>query len=534
MAEVKEWLRRPPAKLGGPAPATRVERAASPPTWLVAGSEVAQRLGIRSTFSRDQYLAAVARVREYILAGDIFQANLSQRFEAPLRESPAALYQRLRRVNPAPFAAYLDLGGVQVLSASPERFLRVEGATGQVESRPIKGTRPRGTGPMHDLALGQALTESAKDRAENLMIVDLLRNDLSRVCRPGTVRAPELFALEHHPTVHHLVSTVVGQLREGMTAGDLLRAAFPGGSITGAPKVRAMEIIAELEPTRRGVYCGSIGYLGFDGSLDTSIVIRTYLIRPGAVFFQAGGGIVADSDPAEEYQETLDKARGLILLIDNYDSFVYNLARYVRELGAEPTVLRNDALSLDEVAALAPSHVIISPGPCTPTEAGISTALVRRFGAGLPILGVCLGHQCIGEAYGGRIIRAGRPMHGKTSTIRHDGTGVFAGLPSPLTATRYHSLVIAPDSLPAELRATAWSEDGEIMAVQHREHPVHGVQFHPESVLTEYGYRMLDNFLTGGHGVLVPDRADRASAPEPEPPDPPDLASAPPPVELVR
>jgi para-aminobenzoate synthetase component 1 len=312
MAEVKEWLRRPPAKLGGPAPATRVERAASPPTWLVAGSEVAQRLGIRSTFSRDQYLAAVARVREYILAGDIFQANLSQRFEAPLRESPAALYQRLRRVNPAPFAAYLDLGGVQVLSASPERFLRVEGATGQVESRPIKGTRPRGTGPMHDLALGQALTESAKDRAENLMIVDLLRNDLSRVCRPGTVRAPELFALEHHPTVHHLVSTVVGQLREGMTAGDLLRAAFPGGSITGAPKVRAMEIIAELEPTRRGVYCGSIGYLGFDGSLDTSIVIRTYLIRPGAVFFQAGGGIVADSDPAEEYQETLDKARGLM------------------------------------------------------------------------------------------------------------------------------------------------------------------------------------------------------------------------------
>jgi anthranilate synthase/aminodeoxychorismate synthase-like glutamine amidotransferase len=160
--------------------------------------------------------------------------------------------------------------------------------------------------------------------------------------------------------------------------------------------------------------------------------------------------------------------------------------------------------------------------------------VVARYGATIPILGVCLGHQCIGAAYGGRIVRAARPMHGKTSAIRHDGTGVFKGLPSPLTATRYHSLVIDPESLPAELRASAWSEDGAIMAVQHRTDPVFGVQFHPESVLTEHGYRILDNFLTGGHGVGVPDRADRATAPPPEPPPPPDLATAPPPVELVR
>jgi anthranilate synthase component 2 len=224
----------------------------------------------------------------------------------------------------------------------------------------------------------------------------------------------------------------------------------------------------------------------------------------------------------------------MILLIDNYDSFVYNLARYVRELGAEPSVVRNDALTLDQIGALGPSHIIISPGPCSPTEAGISTEVVIRFGATIPIFGVCLGHQCIGAAYGGRIVRAQRPMHGKTSSIRHEGTGVFRGLPSPLTATRYHSLVIAPDSLPAALRATAWSEDGEIMAVEHRTDPVFGVQFHPESVLTEYGYRMLDNFLTGGKGVRVPDRADRAIAPAPEAPPPPDLAAAPPPVELVR
>jgi para-aminobenzoate synthetase component 1 len=250
-------------------------------------------------------------VREYIIAGDIFQANLSQRFQAPLRKAPFELYRRLRRRNPAPFAAYLGFDGVTVLSASPERFLRLD-HTRQVETRPIKGTRPRGLVPMHDAALGRALAESEKDRAENVMIVDLLRNDLSRVCRPGTVRVPELFALEQHPTVHHLVSTVVGELEPEADAVDLVRAAFPGGSITGAPKVRAMEIIAELEPTRRGVYCGSIGYLSATGAMDTSIVIRTFVAADGELYFQAGGGIVADSDPELEYRETLDKAAGLI------------------------------------------------------------------------------------------------------------------------------------------------------------------------------------------------------------------------------
>jgi anthranilate synthase component II len=187
----------------------------------------------------------------------------------------------------------------------------------------------------------------------------------------------------------------------------------------------------------------------------------------------------------------------MILLIDNYDSFVYNLARYVSELGETPVVRRHDAVSLDELAALAPSHIVISPGPCSPTEAGISTEVVRRFGPTTPILGVCLGHQCIGAAYGGEIVRAGRPMHGKTSRIHHVGTGLFEGLPTPFLATRYHSLVIAPASLPPELLVTATAEDGEIMAVQHATHPVYGVQFHPESVLTEHGYRLLDRFLHG-------------------------------------
>jgi para-aminobenzoate synthetase component 1 len=205
----------------------------------------------------------------------------------------------------------MDVPGAAIVSASPERFLQVD-ASGHVETRPIKGTRARGIGPEHDAALGQALTESAKDRAENLMIVDLMRNDLSRVCKPGSVRVSELFSLERYATVHHLVSTVVGDLGPGADALDLLRLAFPGGSITGAPKLRAMEIIAEVEPSRRGVYCGSIGYWSVTGALDTNIAIRTAVVRDGRIYFSAGGGIVADSDPEQEYRETLDKARATI------------------------------------------------------------------------------------------------------------------------------------------------------------------------------------------------------------------------------
>ena len=261
--------------------------------------------------SRAAYEAAVAHVVDSILAGEVFQVNLAQRFRAALPEDfdPFEMYRRLRDASPAPFAAYLDLGDVIVASHSPERFLELRGD--RVETRPIKGTRPRGATPAEDDALAAELLTSEKDRAENVMIVDLLRNDLSRVCLDHSVRVPALCALESFSTVHHLVSTVEGRLAPGRDALDLLAASFPGGSVTGAPKVRAMELIAELEPHRRGPYCGAIGYVGFDGSLDTNIAIRTLALRDRSATFHVGGGILADSDPAAEYDETLDKARAL-------------------------------------------------------------------------------------------------------------------------------------------------------------------------------------------------------------------------------
>ncbi len=258
------------------------------------------------------YRTAVAAVIGHVLDGDIFQANLSQRFTAPFTGSGTALYRRIRGRSAAPLAAYLDHGDVQLLSASPERFLRLDAATGAVETRPIKGTRPRGADAAHDVALAAELEASEKDRAENVMIVDLLRNDLARVCAPGSVAVPALCRLESHPTVHHLVSTVTGTLRPSRDAIDLLEATFPGGSVTGAPKLRAMAVIAALEPVTRGAYCGAIGWLGLDGSCSFSIAIRTVTIVRGTASFHAGGGITALSDPEAEYQETLDKAAALM------------------------------------------------------------------------------------------------------------------------------------------------------------------------------------------------------------------------------
>jgi para-aminobenzoate synthetase component 1 len=292
--------------------------AAPPPrTWGTADlvdpgriSPLAGLPGVSSNFDQPGYLKAVRRAVEYIHAGDCFQVNLSQRLLHRADLHPLELYRRLRERNPAPFAGYFDLGDFVIASASPERFLRV--GNGEIETRPIKGTRPRGTTPEEDRRQIDDLMHSAKDRSENVMIVDLLRNDLGRVAAYGSIRVPAVCRLETYEHVHHLVSEVRGRLRPGLGPVDLLRAAFPGGSVTGAPKVRAMEIIAELEPTARGPYCGSLGTIGFDGSMDTNILIRTFTIGRGWMQFPVGGGVVADSDPEDEYAETLHKAEGML------------------------------------------------------------------------------------------------------------------------------------------------------------------------------------------------------------------------------
>ena len=272
---------------------------------------------LRSNFSKSGYIKTIKRAKQYIKKGDIYQVNLSQRFEADLKMAPPRLYAKLRSVSPAPFASYLGFEDVAILSSSPERFLLKRGE--HIETRPIKGTRPRGKDKESDSLLESELKRSVKDNAEHIMIVDLERNDLGRICDYGSIMPTESAIVEKYSNVFHLVSTVSGRLKKGTGPIDCLLATFPGGSITGAPKVRSMEIIEELEPVKRSVYTGAVGYISFAGDMDLSIAIRTLIIKGDKVYFSVGGGIVADSDPEAEYQETLDKAQGLMLALGSRD-----------------------------------------------------------------------------------------------------------------------------------------------------------------------------------------------------------------------
>lgn len=726
------------------------------------------------TPSPDEHRAALTAVLDHIAAGDIFQANLCTRLETRFGGDPLDVFcSGVERLRPA-YAAFVSSPEGALVSLSPELFLRRTGD--EVLSSPIKGTAPLDSDP-------DELVASAKNRAENIMIVDLMRNDLGRVSVPGSVRVPAITRAERH-AVWHLVSDVVGHVAHGVRDSELLRATFPPGSVTGAPKVRAMEIINTLEATGREAYTGAIGHVSPAAGLELNVVIRTFEFAGDRVWLGVGGGIVADSTPDGEYAECLVKARPLIeaiggrleltadapdvaevrlpgapgpaatvdesmgiydtllvedgrvtdleahlarldasvravygdtiraglddavlrragglrgrhrmridavpseggvtvsmtsrpidddadawsltprtivggfgqhkwadrralssepapdrdllllaedgailetaratifvvhddgvhtpptdgrilpgtararvieilrqgavpvfqrrltlddlsgatevfvsnslrgvvpvvacegvgrwpvgrttawvrdelwrfwrpqtngeaeptpatparpdsprtqpkvLFIDNYDSFVYNLVQYVGELGARSEVVRNDAISVDDLVAARErgdfTHLIVSPGPGTPADAGISIEAIRRLGPTTPTLGVCLGHQAIGEVYGATTVRAPEIVHGKPSLIHHDGHGVFAGLGTPLVCARYHSLVIDPETLPAELEATAHTASGIVMGVRHCSHPVEGVQMHPESILTARGHEMLQSFL---------------------------------------
>ncbi len=747
----------------------RVEQSPGPPGPFSCGP-----LGL--TPEPATHVERVGRLVEHIHAGDLFQANLCLRVEGEFRGSPlAAFRQAAARLRP-PHAAFFDMGDRAVASLSPELFLRRSGR--RVLTSPIKGTirRDETDAGAADEARG-ALEASGKDRAENVMIVDLMRNDLSRVCAAGTVQVPEVARAEAHPGVWHLVSDVEGTLSDGVDDGAVLRACFPPGSVTGAPKVRAMELINELEATGREAYTGAIGFSSPLAGLEMNVVIRTFEFGRDRVWLGVGGGIVADSDPESEYRECLvkaeplvaaldaeigansyagaatadtapanradgpgagavfetllvvdgvaidlhahierlraavrdlqgvelpadlapriqrtaralpsarhrlrvdvapsaggvvaeiavvpaepvahptrlrpievpgghgphkvadrnrlapvdrdeplvvdggevletgwgnvfalsgrtirtpptdgrilpgtvrawvlraapllglaveqgpltpadlaaadevfvtsairgvqpvgacvevgswptgpvtrrlaeawadrvertvarhqgwvDRARdpwpprgplgpGRLVVVDNYDSFTFNLVHHLGELGADPVIVRNDEVTAAEVIAARPRGIVLSPGPAGPDDAGICVEVIETIDPTTPLLGVCLGHQCMGAAFGAAVVRAPEVIHGKVSEVHHDGQGVFRGLPDPMVATRYHSLMVDEATLPDALQVTARTDDGLIMGLRHASRPLYGVQFHPESVLTEHGRRLLANFL---------------------------------------
>jgi anthranilate synthase/aminodeoxychorismate synthase-like glutamine amidotransferase len=603
---------------------------------------------------------AVAKALDAIRAGDIFQTNLTARLQADFDGDPLDVFVcGVEHLQPA-YAAYLSTETGAVASFSPELFLQRTGKT--VRTSPIKGTAPLRADPDELLA-------SVKDNAENTMIVDLMRNDLGRVSIPGSVTVPRRTRVEEHTGVWHLLTDVVSTLHDEVTDTDLLGATFPPGSVTGAPKVRAMELINELEETAREAYTGAIGVMS-SARMEFNVAIRTFEFTDDTVWLGVGGGIVADSTPDGELVECLAKAEPLlhaigatladtadvpdtapqrrdarvveltevlpelagrlplvvvddsgirldahnahgpalpaldkivaslrrchlridetkltvddlrggteafvvepdgtpvavgtacgrrivhpgpltrwlaaqiigrgndthedprpetplrypripdaaldlrVLLIDNYDSFVFNLSQFCEELGARTEVIRNDPDHLPEIlAAVADARfqrIIVSPGPGAPGDAGMSVPLIRALAGVVPILGVCLGHQAIGEAFGARTVRAPRPVHGQPTLVHHDSAGIYADLTGPFTAARYHSLVIDEDTLPAELAATARTPSGLLMGVRHREFDVEGIQVHPESLLTPAGHHLLRTFL---HSTAISIRPESA------------------------
>lgn len=494
------------------------------------------------SWPRADFVASVREVRRCIRRGDVYQVNLALQLRTRGID-PWRLYEQLCRRNPSPFAGVLNTGDVTIVSGSPERLFRVSPAsheTQEIEARPIAGTRPR-SGGLQDYRNERALRRSPKEKAEHTMLVDLARNDLGRVCSAGSVEVDEWLTVERYSHVMHLVSNVRGLLGERVGTSDLFRALMPGGTVTGTPKIRATEMIAELEPVPRGPYTGSLGYIGLDGRMDFNLLIRSAFFGPrgSPAYVYAGAGIVEDSRPEREWDEVRSKtavvleassgrkSRGFpwrpprrytswrppkpahrypnarVLLIDSYDSFTFNLAQYLSMFGARVQVVRNDHESLARLRSSSPTHVVISPGPGRPEQSGFIVPAVRAF-EGTPLLGVCLGHEAIIEAYGGTLGAARCPVHGKLSTVRRVAApkegGLLEGLSPTFRATRYHSLVAR--TVPEVLRVTARTLEGEVMAVEHREFPTYGVQFHPESFRTEQGMPLLDRFLLMGspHG----------------------------------
>lgn len=479
---------------------------------------------IVSDHAPEEYMAKVDTVREGMRRGDYYEVVLRQTFQTPYSGKASELFRRVQGASPSPYEFFLQFGEEQLVGASPEMFVRVEGH--RVETCPISGTAPRTGDPLRDADNIRELLKSAKEESELTMCTDVDRNDKSRVCEPGTVKVIGRRLIESYAGVFHTVDHVEGILQEGFDALDAFLSHMWAVTVIGAPKKAAARAIESLEKDARGWYGGAVGMISLNGDMNTGILIRTTYLRDGVASYPVGATLLYDSIPAMEERETRLKATGFfrtlgagtaapveppaemeaagagakLLLVDNDDCFIHTLANYARQTGAEVVTYRAGFPS-DLISQLAPSLILISPGPGRPADFGVPELVKTAVRLGVPVFGVCLGLQGIVEAFGGELGVLDYPMHGKPSTVKHRGIGVFEGLPAGLAVGRYHSLFARRETLPACLEVTAETEDGIIMGVRHKELPIEAVQFHPESLLSardDHGLKLMENAVRLG------------------------------------
>ena len=475
---------------------------------------------IRSDHLAAEYMANVETVRDGMRKGDYYEVVLRRTFSTEFEGSTAELFRRLQRHSPSPYEFFLQFGDEQLIGASPEIFIRA--AQGRIETCPISGTAVRTGDPMRDAQNIRELLSSAKEESELTMCTDVDRNDKSRVCVPGSVRVIGRRLIESYAGVFHTVDHVEGMLAPGFDALDAFLSHMWSVTMIGAPKRSAAIAIEALERSSRCWYGGAIGMLSLNGDMNTGITIRTVHLRDGIASYNVGATLLYDSVPEMEELETQQKAAAFfralgggtpkelerraaeptgtgikLLLVDNNDCFIHTLSNYARQTGAQVVTYRA-GFPLELLDELQPDLILVSPGPGRPEEFGVPALVAEAARRGFPVFGVCLGLQGMVEAFGGELGILPYPMHGKPSTVPHDGQGAFAGMPDEFIVGRYHSLYAIPEQLPACLEATAWSEDGIIMGVRHKELPLEAVQFHPESILSaesDNGMKLMENVL---------------------------------------
>ncbi len=492
-----------------------------------SGAEIAPPAGAalqqpESDHTAEQYMVKVDKLREGMRRGDYYEVVLRRTFRAPYTGSASDLFRRMQLASPSPYEFFLQFGDEQLIGASPEMFVRIEGD--RVETCPISGTARRTGDPLRDAENIRELLDSAKEESELTMCTDVDRNDKSRVSAPGSVRVLGRRLIESYAGVFHTVDYVEGTLKPGYDSLDAFLSHMWAVTVIGAPKKAAAQAIEDLENDARGWYGGAVGMLSLNGDMNTGILIRTIHLKRGTASYSVGATILYDSVPAMEEQETRLKATGFfralapapqpkpagpseaparvgegvrLMLVDNDDCFIHTLANYARQTGAEVVTYRA-GFPVELIAKVAPNLILISPGPGRPSDFGVPELVRYAARNGIPVFGVCLGLQGMVEAFGGELGVLDYPMHGKPSVITHGRAGAFEGLPERFKVGRYHSLFAKKDKLPACFEVTAESEDGVIMGVRHRDLPMEAVQFHPESMLTlegDCGLRLIENIV---------------------------------------